>query len=101
MKQYIIHAFDGIDSEAMNRRLAARPAHFENMAKVKAAGNYILGGAILDSNDKMIGSTVVLQFALATDLQAYLDSEPYIQQGVWVDWKVMSFKMATIPTIPN
>ena len=96
MKQYVFHAFDGADSEALNRRLAVRQAHFDNMSQYKAAGNFILGGAILDEEGKMIGSTVVMQFESHHDLQAYLDSEPYIQNDVWLDLKIFPFKTATV-----
>lgn len=96
MKQYVIHAFDGTDSEALSRRLAVRSAHFENMSSYKAAGNFILGGAMLDESERMIGSTVVMQFETAAAFQAYLDSEPYIQNNVWVDIKIFPFKTATV-----
>ncbi len=96
MKQYVIHAFDGTDSEALNRRLAVRQAHFENMSVYKSAGNFILGGAMLDDDGKMIGSTVVMQFIDDADLQAYLDSEPYIKNKVWLEVKIFPFKTATV-----
>ena len=96
MKQYVIHAFDGTDSEALSRRLAVRPAHFENMSSFKAAGNFILGGAMLDESGQMVGSTVVMQFESDADFQAYLDSEPYVQSKVWVDIKIYPFKTATV-----
>lgn len=96
MKQYVIHAFDGTDAEALNRRMAVRQAHFENMSTYKSAGNFILGGAMLDDAGKMIGSTVVMQFESDTDFQAYLDSEPYVQHKVWLEMKVFPFKTATV-----
>ena len=96
MKQYVIHAFDGTDAEALNRRLAVRQAHFENMSQYKSAGNFILGGAMLDDAGKMIGSTVVMQFESDADFQSYLDSEPYIQSKVWLDIKIFPFKTATV-----
>ncbi len=100
MKQYVIHAFDDTDSEALNRRLAVRQAHFENMSPYKAAGNFILGGAMLDEEGNMIGSTVVLQFESDAAFQSYLDSEPYVQHKVWVDIKIFPFKTATV-LLPN
>ncbi len=96
MKQYVIHAFDGTDAEALNRRLAVRQAHFEHMSPYKSAGNFILGGAMLDDKGQMIGSTVVMQFESDADFQAYLDSEPYVQNKVWLDMKIFTFKTATV-----
>ncbi len=96
MKQYVIHALDGTDSEALNRRLSVRPAHFDNMSLYKAKGNFILGGAMLDGYGNMIGSTVVMQFESDELFQAYLDSEPYILNKVWVDIKIYPFRTATV-----
>ena len=96
MKQYVIHAFDATDSDALNHRMAVRPSHFENMSIFKAAGNFILGGAMLDEKGQMIGSTVVMQFESDAAFQAYLDSEPYIQNKVWVNIKIYPFKTATV-----
>ena len=101
MNQYVIHAFDGTDAEALNRRLATRPAHFENMSKFKANNNFILGGAMLNNDGQMVGSTVVLQFDSEEDFQAYLASEPYIQQKVWVDIKIFPFRTASVLVPPE
>ena len=59
MQQYIIHAWDGKDDKALERRMAARPAHFDGARKLKAEGHFVLGGAILNTEGKMIGSTMV------------------------------------------
>jgi hypothetical protein len=83
MQKYIIYAKDGTDDEAITRRLSVRALHFEGVAALKSTGNYIEGGALLNANDKMIGSVLILQFEASTDLQAYLDIEPYIKYGVW------------------
>ena len=100
MKEYIIHAFDGTDADALERRLAIRPAHLKNMSLFKATGNFVYGGAMLDDSGKMIGSTVVMRFESDEDFQAYLDSEPYISEKVWQDIKIYPFRLANVP-MPN
>ena len=72
MKQFVIYAKDGVDEQAIDRRMAVRPTHFEGIKKLKEAGNYILGGAILDNNGKMIGSTMILQFETEEAFQELL-----------------------------
>ncbi|MBL7818338.1 MAG: hypothetical protein JNL70_25220 [Saprospiraceae bacterium] len=96
MKQYVIHALDGTDDDALNRRLSVRAAHFENMSRFKANGNFILGGAMLDERGQMMGSTVVMQFDSEDEFREYLDSEPYIRDKVWVDIRIYPFKTATV-----
>lgn len=96
MKQFLIHAYDYTDAQALDRRMAARPAHFEGIKKLKETGNFVLGGAILSEEGQMIGSNAVLQFETEEDLQAYLAIEPYIVQKVWEKIDVKSFRIANI-----
>jgi hypothetical protein len=51
---------------------------------------------MLDEAGEMIGSTMIVQFDSEDELRAWLAREPYILEGVWVDWKVHPFRVATI-----
>ncbi len=77
--QYIIKAYDG--ENMLERRLAVRPRHLENMAKVP--GKVICAGGLLDDEGKMKGSVLIMDFQREEHLRAYLDSEPYIEEKVW------------------
>jgi uncharacterized protein YciI len=96
MQQYIMHAWDGTDEQALERRMNNRPAHFENARKLKATGNFIMGGAMLNDEGKMIGSTMVMQFETKEQLQQWLDTEPYITGKVWEKMDLRSFKVADV-----
>lgn len=96
MQQYLIHAFDGTDEGALERRMAARPAHLELARTLKANGNFIVGGAILDEQGKMIGSNVMLQFEDDAAFEAYQKQEPYIVQGVWREVNIYPARVAQI-----
>ncbi|MEI9945972.1 MAG: YciI family protein [Chitinophagaceae bacterium] len=96
MQQYIVHAWDGTDDKALERRMASRNAHFENARKMKAAGSLILGGAMLNKEGKMIGSTMVVQFEKPEELQHWLSIEPYIVGNVWERFEVHPFRAADI-----
>ena len=52
--QFFIVAYDGIDDEALSRRMNMREQHLENVKTRKKAGEHLYGAAILDDNDKMI-----------------------------------------------
>jgi len=97
MIQYLIHALDHTDTGALERRMAARPAHFEGAKKLKSNGNFIIGSAILDQEGKMIGSNMIVQFETEAAFQEYLKSEPYVSEGVWGDIKVYKTKVAQVP----
>ena len=77
--QYIIKAYDG--ENMLERRLAVRPRHLENMAK--APGKVICAGGLLDDAGKMKGSVLIMDFESKELLRQYLDSEPYIKEQVW------------------
>jgi uncharacterized protein len=96
MLQYIIYAWDGMDDEALERRMTARPAHFNCARTLKAGNNFILGGAMLDENGKMIGSTMVVQFESEDGLKDWLTKEPYLTGKVWEKIEVRPFKLAEV-----
>jgi uncharacterized protein YciI len=77
--QYIIKAYDG--ANRLEKRLAVRPRHLENMAKVP--GKVICAGGLLDDRGNMKGSVLIMEFDSEELLRQYLDSEPYIREQVW------------------
>lgn len=96
MKQYLIYALDYTDNEASERRRNARPAHLENVKKLKSTDNYVIGGAILNNDDLMIGSTMVVQFKTFEELNQWLQNDPYITQKVWDKVDIKPFRVAQI-----
>jgi uncharacterized protein len=96
MQQYLIIARDGNDIEALERRMKARPSHFEGARELKSRDQFVIGGAILDDNGKMIGSMMVVQFETEDDLLNWMRNEPYINGNVWQDIEVKPFKIAEV-----
>ncbi len=96
MPQYLIIARDGKDSEALTRRLAARPAHFEMARALKAAGHFIIGGAMLDAVEQMTGSMMVVAFDTEEQLREWLEKEPYITGKVWQEIDIQPFRTAGV-----
>jgi uncharacterized protein YciI len=81
--QFLIIAYDGIDAEALNRRLAARSVHIELGDKLRDAGHLHFATAILDDSGKMIGSMLVAEYESREELDAWLNVEPYVTGKVW------------------
>jgi uncharacterized protein YciI len=96
MQQYIIYGWDGTDENALERRMAARPSHLEHSRNWKASGNFITGGAVLDDADKMIGSTMIMQFDSRETLDTWLNADPYVTQKVWQKIDIRPFKVADV-----
>ncbi|MCG8434825.1 MAG: YciI family protein, partial [Gammaproteobacteria bacterium] len=84
----------GKDDQAQARRAAARPSHIEGAQALKENGNILIGGAILDDDGNMIGSSLVVEFEDRTALDQWLDNDPYVTQGVWQDISVLPFRTA-------
>ena len=77
--QFIVKAYDG--EGMLEKRMAVRPRHLEGM---KALGKQIIcAGGLLDEEGRMKGSALVLDFPDRTALDAYLQNEPYVTEGVW------------------
>jgi uncharacterized protein len=96
MKQYLIYAKDSTDAGALARRMIVRPAHFEGVKVLKARGCFVMGGAMLNDEGSMIGSTLVLQFETQAEFDAWYVSEPYITGKVWENITMYPFKLAVI-----
>ncbi len=82
MNQYLVTAYDYTDDGALERRMGVRPHHLDAAKEIKEKGNYIMGGAILNEEGKMIGSVMILQFESEDGLAAWQQGEPYITQKI-------------------
>jgi len=96
MQQYLIIARDGADEEAPDRRMNARPDHFKLAKQLKSNNNFVIGGAMLDDQGKMIGSMMVVQFEDEKGLNNWLRHEPYVNGKVWRDIEVKPFRVADV-----
>ncbi len=81
--QFLLRAHDFTDGQALERRMAARPFHFETARKLKADGHFVIGGAILNEAGQMVGSMMVVDFPDETSLQNWLQNDPYVTGRVW------------------
>lgn len=81
--QFLVIAYDGKDEKAEERRLAARPAHIQQVDKLRDEGKLLFGTAILNDQGKMIGSAIVAEFESRADLDAWISTEPYVIGKVW------------------
>jgi uncharacterized protein YciI len=94
--QFLIVAYDGTDEGAAERRRQTRPAHFEALQRLVAEGRIKAGGALLDDNGAMVGSSVIADFPDRAALDAWLKVEPYVVGGVWKQIEVTPFRLAVL-----
>lgn len=91
--EFIIVAYDGTDPDALNRRMKAREAHLKHARLMKERGHFIEGGAILDEEGKMVGSTLLLRFDSRKELDQWLNNDPYKLGNVWIKIEVQPIKL--------
>ncbi len=94
--QFLLIAYDGTDKDALKRRIKHRQEHFEKIKKLKQTGAFLFGGAILDENEKMIGSMILYDFPDRHSLDERLKDEPYIYGKVWHKIDIRPFNLAAI-----
>ena len=89
---FLVLGYDGADAEAPARRASARAAHLATAQRLKAAGHFLEGGAILDDAGAMRGSMLLMEFPTRAELDAWLSTDAYTLGGVWKDVTVRAFR---------
>ncbi|WP_411680695.1 YciI family protein [Clostridium thailandense] len=97
--QFMITAYDGTDKGAYERRLAARERHLKSAEIMASEGKLLYAVAILNEEEKMIGSLMILEFASRDELDEYFKKEPYITGKVWEKIEVKPCKVPPIFTV--
>ncbi|MCJ8318806.1 MAG: YciI family protein [Colwellia sp.] len=81
--QFIVTAYDYKDEEAIGRRLANRKAHLAGIEILVKQGTFLSGGAILNNEGKMIGSSAHVEFSNRAEVEAWINQDPYSTGKVW------------------
>ncbi|ACV26289.1 YciI family protein [Kangiella koreensis] len=93
---YVIFSQDVENSLAL--RSQARPAHVQRLQALKEQGRLILAGPCpaIDAEDPgeagFTGSMIVAEFDSLKDAQAWADTDPYIEAGVYQSVIVKPYK---------
>lgn len=91
--KFIVIGYDGKDAQALDRRMAAREAHLALSDQAIARGEHLLAAALLNEDEQMCGSVMVVDFPSRDALDKWLETEPYIQGKVWEDVQVFPCKI--------
>ncbi len=92
--QFTIIARD--NANALDRRMANRPAHLAGITALKASGQLVDAGAMLGEDGGMIGSIVTYEVADRAALDALLRVEIFVTAGVWGDIEIIPIRRAAI-----
>lgn len=93
--QYLVIAYD--NDNALDRRLAVRDEHVAGVRKLMAEGKIINAGALIE-DEKMVGSTLYIDFESDDDLDEWLENEPYVKNNVW---NMDEFQIVPVKLLPK
>jgi uncharacterized protein YciI len=91
---FLVIARDGQDPEAPARRAAVRTEHLLGARTLAERGTLHVGGAMLDAQGTMIGSTMLLEADDEAAVRAILEHDVYHRAGVWRSVEIHPFKRA-------
>ncbi len=80
--QFVVIAHDDTVS-GLEKRLSAREDHIRLGNKLQSEGKHLVGAAILDDNNNMRGSVLIVDFPSRKELDAWLAAEPYVTSKTW------------------
>jgi uncharacterized protein YciI len=91
--QFLVFGYDGEDAGALDRRLAVREAHIALGDKLRDEGKLLYGVAMLNDKGQMCGSVLVGEFVDRSELDKWLEIEPYVTGKVWQRVEVIPCKV--------
>lgn len=92
--QFLILAQDGTDPEAPQRRQAARDSHIAYSDIAAKKGEQIIAAAMLNQDEEMYGSAMIVEFENIEAVNKWLDTEAYITGNVWQNVQIIPCKIA-------
>ncbi|WP_180014309.1 YciI family protein [Acinetobacter sp. YH16031] len=82
----------------VEKRLAIRPQHLARLEQLDAEGRLIVAGAMpkdpANSQAGFYGSTIIVDFDSREALDAWLQDEPFLKEGVYAHIDVKPFNKA-------
>lgn len=94
MPHFVVIGRDGMDENAAERRMAARESHINYSDMAAKIGEQIIAAALLDQNEEMRGSVMIVEFDSIEKVQEWLDHEPYVTGDVWKQVDIIPCKIA-------
>ena len=91
--EFLVIAYDADDENALDRRQKVREAHLKQARLMKEKGHLIEGGAILNKDGQMAGSTLLCRFDSREELDRWIANDPYVLGNVWIKVEVKPIQL--------
>ena len=92
-----LYALIARDRPGLEHRKTNRPAHLEHMAKLDAAGRIRYGGPLVNDNQDMVGSLIIIEAESLNDAKATYAKDPYVIHNVFEQYDFIE----TMPVFPR
>ena len=76
----------------LERRERTRPAHLEHMNRLDDAGRLRYGGPLLDGDNGVAGSLIIIEADSLEEAQATYQQDPYIVNDVFEHYDIVETK---------
>lgn len=81
--QFAVTIYDYTSDDTLAIRMAYREEHLAGLVESIEAGEFLSGGALLNADGKMIGSSVHVEFEDRAALDAWIAKDAYSKGKVW------------------
>ena len=81
--RFLVNAYDFKDEKALGRRLEVRGVHMDGIKELYEKKNILFAVAMINEKDIMCGSSLVMEFEARSELDKWLETEPYVKNRVW------------------
>lgn len=92
--QYLILVYD--KPNVLEKRFKVRDLHIKGAREFIKKGNILQAGALIE-DEKMVGSTLFVDFKSKNDMDSWLKNEPYVKNGVWDMDKIQILPIKVLP----
>ncbi len=76
----------------VNKRLTLREKHLARIKEYQLSGYILDGGAMLNADNQMIGSMLLVDFETEASVLKFLHSDIYHREGVWETFEIIPLK---------
>lgn len=90
---FLVTGYDYKDKEALERRMAVRELHMDNIVSMKEKGEILYAAAMLNNDGDMCGSTLILELESRQAAEAYVENEAYVKGKVWEKVEIVECKV--------
>lgn len=90
---FIVNGYDYTDEGALARRLEARELHMAGINRMYESKEVLYAAAMLNKNEEMCGSVLIVDFESRDALDNWLKEEAYVINKVWDKIEVIPCKV--------